>query len=92
MKLSSASLVKASRGGDGSVVVDPLSAVDGPVVVAVVVHVPVPVEHQTVLTRLLSQGTYIHLIKSFFLYHVYMKKKMDRACVHEQLLVLMRFP
>jgi len=51
-----AELVEASRGGDGGVVVHPLPAVDGPVVVAVVVHGPVPVKHQPVLTNLLVQG------------------------------------
>jgi len=49
-------LVEASRGGDGGVVVDPLPAVDGPVVVAVVVHSPVTVKHKPVLTNLLVQG------------------------------------
>merc|ERR1719323_1779413 len=33
-----AKLVETARGGDGGVVVDPLAAVHGPVVVAVVVH------------------------------------------------------
>jgi len=51
-----AELVEASRGGDGGVVVHPLPAVDGPVVVAVVVHSAVPVKHQPVLTNLLVQG------------------------------------
>ena len=51
-----AELVEASWGGDGGVVVDPLPAVDGPVVVAVVVHSAVPVKHQSVLTNLLVQG------------------------------------
>lgn len=49
-------LVETPRGGDGSVVVDSLAAVDAPVVVAVVVHVSVPVKHQTVLTRLMGQS------------------------------------
>ena len=43
-------------GGDGGLVVGPLAAVGSPVVVAVVVDVPVPVEHQTVLTHLLRQA------------------------------------
>ena len=49
-------LVKAAGGGDGRVIVHPLAAVHGPVVVAVVVHRAVPVEHQTILTHLFVEG------------------------------------
>ena len=51
-----AKLVETARGGDGGVVVDPFAAVHGPVVVAVVVHSAVPVEHQTILTHLFVEG------------------------------------
>ena len=51
-----AELVEAAGGGDGGVVVHPLPAVDGPVVVAVVVHGTVPVKHQPVLANLLVQS------------------------------------
>ena len=48
-------LVKAAGGGDGRVVVHPLAAVHGPVVVAVVVNVTVAVKHQPVLAHLFCQ-------------------------------------
>ena len=51
-------LVEAARGGDGGVVVDPLPAVDRPVVVAVVVNSAVPVKHQPVLTNLLIESAW----------------------------------
>ena len=50
------SLVEAAGRGDGGIVVDPLAAVHGPVVVAVVVHGAVPVKHQPVLANLLVQS------------------------------------
>ena len=50
-------LVETAGRGDGGVVVHPLAAVHGPVVVAVVVDICVPVKHQTVLTNLLSQSS-----------------------------------
>ena len=47
--------VEASGRRDGRVVVDPVAAVDCPVVVAVVVDVTVAVIYQTVLANLLGQ-------------------------------------
>ena len=49
-------LVEASRRGDGGVVIGPLAAVHGPVVVAVVVDVAVAVVHEPVGALLLGQG------------------------------------
>ncbi len=49
-------LVEAPWGGDWSVVVEPLPAVDAPVVVAVVVDVAVAVVGKAVLALLLGQG------------------------------------
>ena len=49
-------LVEAAGRGDGGVVVGPLAAVHGPVVVAVVVDVAVAVVHETVGALLLGQG------------------------------------
>ena len=49
-------LVEAAGRGDGRVVVHPLAAVHGPVVVAVVVDVAVSVKHQSVFTNLLGQS------------------------------------
>ena len=51
-------LVEAAGGGDGSVVVDSLAAVDRPVVVAVVVDGAVPVKHEAVLTDLLVESSW----------------------------------
>ena len=48
-------LVETAGGGDGGVVVHPLAAVHGPVVVAVVVNVTVAVKHQPVLAHLFCQ-------------------------------------
>merc|ERR550525_2307421 len=56
-----AKLVETARGGDGGVVVDPLAAVHGPVVV--VVNRAVPVEHQTILTHLFVEGAIGTLIE-----------------------------
>ena len=49
-------LIERSRGRDGRVVIDPVSAVDGPVVVAVVMDVTVAAVHEAVGARLLGQG------------------------------------
>jgi len=57
------SLVEAAGRGDGGIVVHPLAAVHGPVVVAVVVHVAVSVKNQTILTRLLGQGAVDTLVE-----------------------------
>lgn len=62
-----AELVEAAGRGDGRVVVGPglgavgVAAVDGPVVVAVVVDVAVAVVGQTVLADLLGQGAILAL-------------------------------
>ena len=53
-----AELVETARGGDGSVIVDPLATVNSPVVVAVVVDGAVAVKHQAVLTGLFRQGSW----------------------------------
>ena len=50
-------LVETARGRDGGVIVHPLAAVHGPVVVAVIVDICVSVKHQPVLTNLLSQSS-----------------------------------
>merc|ERR1712226_1181856 len=60
-----AELVETARGGDGSVIVDPLATVNSPVVVAVVVDGAVAVKHQAVLTGLFRQssvGTPVELV------------------------------
>lgn len=48
--------VLASRGGEGHLVVLPLSTVHGPVVVAMIVHSAMAIEQETVLTLLQGQG------------------------------------
>merc|ERR1719461_1446233 len=63
-------LVETAGGRDGGVIVHPLAAVHGPVVVAVVVDICVSVKHQPVLTNLLSQssiGTFVELVTILFM-------------------------
>ena len=50
--------VFASRGGEGNLVVFPRATLDGPVVVAVVVHGTLAVEQETILALLQGQRTW----------------------------------
>ena len=75
------SLVEAAGRGDGGIVVDPLAAVHGPVVVAVVVHVAVSVKHQTILTRLLGQGACIFVTRVLFIEGIGVCKDGEGVCI-----------
>ena len=55
-------LVETARGRDGGVIVDSLTTVNSPVVVAVVVDGAVAVKHQAVLTGLFRQGSWDRIL------------------------------
>jgi hypothetical protein len=57
-----AELVETARRRDGRIIVHPLAAVHRPVVVAVVVHGAVPVEHEAVLADLLVERAWVGLM------------------------------